>query len=53
MGFEGYGFEKVFGMLGIGLGLYATAKPSKKKETAARLIPAVLTCNVCRYYRTC
>lgn len=43
MGFEGYGFEKVFGMLGIGLGLYATAKPSKKKETAALLIPAVLT----------
>lgn len=43
MGFEGYGFEKVFGMLGIGLAFYATAKPSKKKTTAALMIPAVLT----------
>lgn len=43
MGFMGYGFEKVFGMLGIGLAFYSTAKPSKKKATAALLIPAVLT----------
>jgi len=43
MGFEGYGFEKVFGMLGIGLGMYAAARPEKKKATASLLIPAVLT----------
>jgi len=43
MGFAMYGNEKVFGILGICLAFYATARPSKKKATAALLIPAGLT----------
>ncbi|POE40599.1 PTS system alpha-glucoside-specific transporter subunit IICB [Lacticaseibacillus paracasei] len=43
MGFAMYGNEKVFGILGICLAFYATAKKSKKKQTAALLIPAGLT----------
>ncbi|UZD27677.1 alpha-glucoside-specific PTS transporter subunit IIBC (plasmid) [Lacticaseibacillus paracasei] len=43
MGFAMYGNEKVFGMTGICLAFYMTAKPSRKKATAALLIPAWLT----------
>lgn len=43
MGFAMYGNEKVFGILGICLAFYSTAKKSKKKQTAALLIPAALT----------
>jgi PTS system arbutin-like IIC component len=43
MGFALYGHEKVFGILGICLAFYFTAKPEKKKQTLALLIPAALT----------
>lgn len=43
MGFAMFGNEKVFGMTGICMAFYATAKPSRKKATAALLIPAWLT----------
>lgn len=41
--FTMYGNDKVFGILGVCLAFYATARPSKKKQTAALLIPAGLT----------
>lgn len=43
MGFAMYGNEKVFGILGICLAFYSTARPENKKSTAALLIPAGLT----------
>lgn len=43
MGFELFGNEKVFGVPAIACAFYATAKKSKKKETASLLIPAGLT----------
>lgn len=43
MGFAMYGNEKVFGILGICLAFYATARTENKKSTAALLIPAGLT----------
>lgn len=43
MGFELFGNEKVFGIPAICLAFYATARKSRKKQTAALLIPAGLT----------
>ncbi|CAH2714746.1 PTS system maltose-specific EIICB component [Neobacillus rhizosphaerae] len=42
-GFGLYGNTTVFGIAGIALAIYATAKPEKKKITASLLIPAALT----------
>lgn len=42
-GFTMYGNDKVFGVLGVCLSFYATARPEKKKQTLALLIPAGLT----------
>ncbi|WP_310799679.1 PTS transporter subunit EIIC, partial [Clostridium botulinum] len=43
MGFELFGNEKVFGIPAICYAFYVTAKKSRKKQTAALLIPAGLT----------
>jgi alpha-glucoside PTS system EIICB component len=42
-GFALHGNSKIFGVLGIALAIYATAKPEKKKVVAGLLIPATLT----------
>ncbi len=42
-GFALHGNSKIFGAIGIGLALYKTAKPEKKKVVAGLLIPATLT----------
>lgn len=42
-GFALHGNSKIFGAIGIGLAIYKTAKPEKKKVVAGLLIPAVLT----------
>lgn len=41
------GWSKMFGCLGIALAFYKTAKPNKKVETAALLIPVTLTAFLC------
>ena len=43
MGFDLYGNEKIFGIPAIALAFYVTSKKSKKKKTAALMIPAGLT----------
>lgn len=43
MGFELFGNEKVFGIPAICYAFYVTAKKTRKKQTAALLIPAGLT----------
>ncbi|MDC4186480.1 alpha-glucoside-specific PTS transporter subunit IIBC [Loigolactobacillus coryniformis] len=42
-GFTMYGNDKVFGILGVCLAFYMTARSNKKKTTLALLIPAGLT----------
>ena len=42
-GFALHGSSKVFGLPGAALAMYACAKPSKKKKTAALLIPVTVT----------
>lgn len=45
--FTATGFSKIFGCPGIALAFYATAKPEKKTQLKALLIPIVLTAIVC------
>ncbi|MDE7242983.1 MAG: alpha-glucoside-specific PTS transporter subunit IIBC [Oscillospiraceae bacterium] len=45
--FTATGFSKIFGCPGIALAFYATAKPEKKTQVKALLIPIVLTAIVC------
>ncbi|WP_331655675.1 alpha-glucoside-specific PTS transporter subunit IIBC [Lacrimispora sp.] len=42
-GFSLFGMTKVFAPIGIALAFYTTAKPEKKKDVMALMIPAVLT----------
>jgi len=42
-GFALHGSSKVFGLPGAALAMYVCAKPSKKKKTAALLIPVTIT----------
>lgn len=46
-GFSLHGSSKIFGIPGIALAIYATAKPAKKKAVAGLLIPATITAVVC------
>lgn len=41
------GYSKIFGVPGIALAFYLTAKPNKKKELLALLIPMTLTAVIC------
>lgn len=42
-GFSSTGFSKIFGVPGIALAFYATAKPEKRKKVLGLLIPITLT----------
>lgn len=46
-GFMLTGMSKVFGMPGVALAFYATAKQEKKKKAAGLLIPVALTAIIC------
>lgn len=46
-GFSLHGSSKIFGIPGIALAIYVTAKPAKKKAVAGLLIPATITAVVC------
>ena len=46
-GFSLHGSSKLFGIPGIALAIYATAKPAKKKAVAGLLIPATITAVIC------
>ncbi|MDF2564439.1 MAG: system, alpha-glucoside-specific subunit [Massilibacillus sp.] len=46
-GFSLHGSSKIFGIPGIALAIYATAKPAKKKAVAGLLIPATITAVIC------
>ena len=46
-GFALHGSAKVFGLPGAALAMYMCAKPSKRKKTAALLIPATITAMLC------
>ena len=46
-GFSLHGSSKIFGIPGIAMAIYATAKPAKKKAVAGLLIPATITAVVC------
>lgn len=45
--FTSTGYSKIFGCPGIALAFYATAKPEKKKQVLALLIPITLTAIFC------
>lgn len=45
--FTATGFSKIFGCPGIALAFYSTAKPEKRTQLKALLIPIVLTAIVC------
>ena len=46
-GFSSTGFSKIFGVPGIALAFYATAKPEKRKKVLGLLIPITLTSIFC------
>ena len=46
-GFTATGFSKVFGCPGIALAFYKTARPEKKKQVLALLLPMTLTAILC------
>lgn len=46
-GFTSTGYSKIFGCLGIAFAFYSTAKPSRKKQVLALLIPITLTAIFC------
>jgi PTS system arbutin-like IIC component len=46
-GFTSTGYSKIFGCLGIAFAFYSTAKPSRKKQVLALLIPITLTAILC------
>ena len=46
-GFTASGFAKMFGCTGAALAFYSTAKPEKKKQVFALLLPITLTAIVC------
>lgn len=46
-GFTATGFSKIFGCPGIALAFYSTARPEKKKQVMALLIPITLTAILC------
>ena len=46
-GFTASGFAKMFGCTGAALAFYSTAKPEKKKQVFALLLPITLTAIIC------